>query len=205
VPDSGVRVLNALLGRVAIKAKSLATLDYQWVEQRVTSMKRHDHLSPSTIRHYVGALARCFDWVVRSGTPILATNPLRLLPKRYATYTEEDRVAVEAQDVDAKDDVHRDRRPSEVELAEIRRLMAGGKPNGRERAFDLPYRPALVFLFELGIESAMRMREMYTLEVGQFDAGRRAVALEKTKHGSKRSVPLTTIAIGPSHPALSGA
>ncbi|AKE04169.1 hypothetical protein XM57_15235 [Burkholderia cepacia] len=62
-----------------------------------------------------------------------------------------------------------------------------------------------MFLFELGIESAMRMREMYTLEIGQFDAGRRAVALEKTKNGSKRSVPLTTIAIGPSHPALSGA
>ncbi|MFP3615732.1 site-specific integrase, partial [Paraburkholderia sp. SIMBA_050] len=90
VPDSDVQVLNALLGRAAIKAKSLATLDYQWVERWVTAMKRHDHLSPSTIRHYVGALARCFDWVVRSGTPMLATNPLRLLPKRYATYTDED-------------------------------------------------------------------------------------------------------------------
>lgn len=75
VPDSDVQVLNALLGRAAIEAKSLATLDYQWVEQWVTTMKRHDHLSPSTIRHYVGALARCFDWVVRSGTPLLATNP----------------------------------------------------------------------------------------------------------------------------------
>ncbi|HEF4742686.1 TPA: site-specific integrase [Burkholderia multivorans] len=195
VPDSDVQVLNALLGRAATKAKSLATLDYPWVEQWVTSMKRHDHLSPSTIRHYVGALARCLDWVVRSGTPMLATNPLRLLPKRYATYTYEDRVAVEAQDVEAKEDVHRDRRPSEAELAEIRRLMAGGKPNGRERAFDLPYRPALVFLFELGIESAMRMREMYTMEVNQFDVSRRTAALEKTKNGSKRSVPLTTVAI----------
>ncbi|UXZ83494.1 site-specific integrase [Burkholderia multivorans] len=159
-------------------------------------MKRKRHLSPSTIRHNVGALARCFDWVVKSGTPMLAVNPLRLLPKRYATYTDEDRVAVEAQDVAAKDDVHRDRRPSAAEEAEIRRIMSGGKPEGRERAFELPYRPALVFLFELAIESAMRMREMYTLEVPQFDVGRRTAALERTKNGSKRSVPLTTVAIG---------
>ncbi|WP_254214220.1 hypothetical protein [Burkholderia multivorans] len=148
VPDSDVQVLNALLGRGATKAKALSTLDYKWVEQWVTSMKRHDHLSPSTIRHYVGALACCLDWVVRSGTPMLATNPIRLLPKRYATYTEGDRVAVEAQNVDAREDVHRDRRPSDAELSEIRRLMDGGKPKGRERAFELPYRPALVFLFE---------------------------------------------------------
>lgn len=66
----------------------------------------------------------------------------------------------------------------------------------RERAFELPYRPALVFLFELAIESAMRMREMYTLEVPQFDVGRRTAALERTKNGSKRSVPLTTVEIG---------
>jgi len=74
--------------------------------------------------------------------------------------------------------------------------MAGGKPEGRERAFELPYRPAQVFLFELAIESAMRMREMYTLDVSQFDVTRRTAALERTKNGSKRSVPLTTVAIG---------
>ncbi|WP_338138712.1 hypothetical protein [Burkholderia multivorans] len=42
----------------------------------------------------------------------------------------------------------------------------------------------------------MRMREMYTLEVPQFDVGRRTAALERTKNGSKRSVPLTTVEIG---------
>ncbi|MCA8316362.1 hypothetical protein LGN43_18935 [Burkholderia multivorans] len=93
-------------------------------------MKRKRHLSPSTIRHNVGALARCFDWVVKSGTPMLAVNPLRLLSKRYATYADEDRVGVEAQDVAAKDDVHRDRRLSAAEEVEIRRIMASGKPEG---------------------------------------------------------------------------
>ncbi|WP_043887040.1 site-specific integrase [Burkholderia cenocepacia] len=194
VPDSDAQVLNTLLGG-RLPSKALSTVDYDWAERWVTTMKREHHLSPSTIRHNVGALARCFDWVVKSGTPMLAVNPLRLLPKRYATYTDDDRVAVEAQDRAPKEDVHRDRRPSEEELTEIRRIMAGGKPKDRERAFELPYRPALVFLFELAIESAMRMREMYTLDVVQFDVGRRTAALERTKNGSKRSVPLTTVAV----------
>lgn len=194
VPDSDAQVLNTLLGR--LPSKALTTVDYEWAERWVTTMKRENHLSPSTIRHNVGALARCFDWVVKSGTPMLAVNPLRLLPKRYASYTDEDRVTVEALEVAVKGDVHRDRRPTGAEEAEIRRIMAGGKPNGRERAFELPYRPALVFLFELAIESAMRMREMYTLEVAQFDIGRRTASLERTKNGSKRAVPLTTVAIG---------
>ncbi|KVF06046.1 integrase [Burkholderia vietnamiensis] len=194
VPDSDVQVLHSLLGG-RLPSKALSTVDYDWAERWVTAMKREHHLSPSTIRHNVGALARCFDWVVKSGTPMLAVNPLRLLPKRYATYTDDDRVAVEAQDRAPKEDVHRDRRPSAEEEAEIRRIMAGGKPRGRERAFELPYRPALVFLFELAIESAMRMREMYTLDVAQFDVVRRTALLERTKNGSKRSVPLTTVAI----------
>ncbi|MBJ9750858.1 site-specific integrase [Burkholderia cepacia] len=194
VPDSDVQVLNTLLGG-RLPSKALSTVDYDWAERWVTAMKREHHLSPSTIRHNVGAIARCFDWVVKSGTPMLAVNPLRLLPKRYATYTDDDRVAVEAQDRAPKEDVHRDRRPSAEEEAEIRRIMAGGKPKGRERAFELPYRPALVFLFELAIESAMRMREMYTLDVAQFDVVRRTALLERTKNGSKRSVPLTTVAI----------
>ncbi|WP_261514301.1 tyrosine-type recombinase/integrase, partial [Burkholderia multivorans] len=35
----------------------------------------------------------------------------------------------------------------------------------------------------------------YTLDITQFDVGRRTAALERTKNGSKRSVPLTTVAI----------
>lgn len=132
MPDSDAQVLSTLLGR--LPSKALSTLDYEWAERWVTGMKHEHHLSLSTIRHNVGALARCFDWVVKSGTPMLAVKLLRLLPKRYATYTDDDRVAVEAQDVAAKGDVHRDRRPSEAEEVEIRRIMSGGTPQGRERA-----------------------------------------------------------------------
>lgn len=78
---------------------------------------------------------------------------------------------------------------------ELRRILAGEKPEKRQRGPDLNFRPAMEFLCELGIESAMRMREMYTLDVDQVDVGRRTVFLGKTKNGSKRQVPLTTVAI----------
>lgn len=68
-----------------------------------------------------------------------------------------------------------------VEEAEIRRIMVGEKPKARERAFELPYRTALMFLFELAMESAMRMREMYTPEIRQFDIDRRTATLERTQ------------------------
>ncbi|MET3234238.1 UNVERIFIED_ORG: integrase [Burkholderia sp. 1263] len=193
LPASDVPLLNALIGRWT--GQALTVVDYQWTESWVKSMKRKDVMAPSTIRHYVGALARCFDWIVRSGTPSLATNPLRLLPKRYATYTDEDSAAVRAQDKEPKEDQHRDRRLAPDEEREVRRILAGEKPEKRQRGPDLNYRPAMVFLFELGIESAMRMREMYTLDVAQVDVERRTVFLDKTKNGSKRQVPLTTIAL----------
>lgn len=75
----------------------------------------------------------------------------------------------------------------------MRRLLAGGKPRDRQRPLDLPYQPALVFLFELAIESAMRMREIYTLAPAQFDVLKRTAFLDKTKNGSKRAVPLTSV------------
>ncbi|KLU28138.1 GTP-binding protein LepA [Caballeronia mineralivorans PML1(12)] len=191
LPSSDASLLNALIDRW--NGQVLTGVDYQWAG--VKSMKRKDVMAPSTIRHYVGALARCFDWVVRSGTPSLATNPLRLLPKRYATYTDEDSAAVRAQDKKPKEGVHRDRRLWVDEEKAVRRILAGEKPEKRQRGPDLNFRPAMEFLFELGIESAMRMREMYTLDVDQVDVGRRTVFLDKTKNGSKRQVPLTTVAI----------
>lgn len=193
LPTSDVSLLNALIGRWS--GQALTGVDYQWAESWVKSMKRKDVMAPSTIRHYVGALARCFDWVVRSGTPSLATNPLRLLPKRYATYTDEDAVAVRAQDKAPKEDESRDRRLLQSEEASVRRIFDGEKPENRQRGPDLNFRPAMVFLFELGLESAMRMREMYTIELSQFDVARATVFLDKTKNGSKRQVPLTTVAI----------
>jgi hypothetical protein len=57
------RLLNIVVER---DGQTLLTIvDYAWGENWVADMKRVRNLSPSTIRHYVGALARCMDWGIR--------------------------------------------------------------------------------------------------------------------------------------------
>ena len=74
-------------------------------------------------------------------------------------------------------------------------MLAGEKPEGRERAFELRWQGALECVFELALESAMRLREMYTLSKDQVALSQRTIFLDKTKNGDKRQVPLTSVAI----------
>ncbi len=158
-------------------------------------MKREQNLSPSTIRHHVGALARCFDWGERRGVVALTPNPLRKLPRKYAVYTDVDAASAKAAGADARQDIERDRRLVADEEARIRGILAGATQEGRQRALDLRWQGALECVFELALESAMRLREMYTLSLAQVDLPKKTAFLDKTKNGDKRQVPLTTIAL----------
>lgn len=184
--------LRIVAGRLPV-ALQVHELSFVWATAWVTRMKREDNHAPSTIRHHVGALARCCDWLTSRGD--MAFNPLRMLPKGYATYTAEDQRVVEGNAGAAKRSTERDRRLEGDDEARIRAVLAGEKPVGRQRALELPERPALVMLFDLAIETAMRMAEMYTLEVGQIDLAKRTVFLDRTKNGSKRQVPLSSVAL----------
>ena len=193
VPFSDKRCLAVVVGRIG--TTRLTVINYNWAESWVTGLKRERNLSPSTIRHHVGTLARCFDWCTRRGVAALAVNPLRQLPKRYAAYSDSDAVAVRAVEGQARVDVERDRRLNAGEEPRIRAILAGEKPEGRERAFDLRYLAALECLFDLALESAMRLREMYTVSKDQVSLSQRTIFLDKTKNGDKRQVPLTTVAV----------
>jgi integrase len=171
----------------------LAELSVPWATAWVTALKREANLSPQTIRHHAGALARCLDWLVAQGT--IPLNPLRMLRRGFAIYTPEDQRAVRAAGGEPKADVERDRRLTEAEETALRAILAGDKPEGRQRALELREGDALRLLFDLAIESAMRLREMYTLDVAQVDLARRTVFLDKTKNGSKRQVPLSSVAV----------
>jgi integrase len=73
-------------------------------------------------------------------------------------------------------------------------VLAGECPEDKKK-LRLPYQAALEFLFDLAIESAMRMAEMYTLSHDQVDIKGRTIFLDKTKNGDKRQVPMTSVAI----------
>ncbi|MDC7699556.1 site-specific integrase [Vogesella indigofera] len=198
VAESDKPMLDAVWNRVGEVA--LRSVNYNWAETWVRQMKQEQQLSPSTIRHYVGTLARCLDWLMRRPDSTFVSNPLRLLPKRYSAYTETDKAVIQAangktgQTVITEDHA-RDRRLNDGEEEAIRAIIAGSKPVGRQRPLELKYQAAILLLFDLALETAMRMREMYTLTLDQLDIEKRTIFLDRTKNGDKRQVPLTTVAL----------
>ncbi|MDO9105576.1 MAG: site-specific integrase [Methylovulum sp.] len=182
ISESDTILLNALLPVMSGWRTSALTID--WAQAWVTSMKRKDKLSPSSIRHKVGAVARLFDWCCRNNS--LSSNPLRLLPGRYASYT--------PSDGEAKLDIERDRRLLPGEYERILWIIDGGVPGGQQRGIvqdNAQWR----LMFVLAVESAMRLREMYTLSIDQVDLNKRTIFLDKTKNGDKRQVPLSSVAV----------
>lgn len=178
VPESDIKLLDTVRPGLALLGTS--TLNYDWAEAWIKSMKRVDHLAPSTIRHRHGALARCFDWMLRKHPDIMAQNPLRLLKRGFSTYTPEDAAQLAQQGKEPRFDVERDRRLAEAEEANIRQVLVEGT---EERVF-----------FSLALETAMRMRECYTLYVDQVSLQKRTIHLERSKNGETRQVPLSSVA-----------
>lgn len=195
------KVLRIVLERLPIDF-ALVSITFTWATAWVTSMKREQNLAPSTLRKHTGALSRCLDWLAAEGS--MPFNPLRSLAKGYATYTPADVAALKRTEGVAKTDTERDRRLEPEEEKAIRLILAGEKPKDRQRALELRHPEALRLLFDMALESAMRMREMFTLTVNQVDLKKQTIFLEKTKNGSKRQVPLTTVLQGLLVPYLKG-
>jgi len=179
VPVSDIKLLDTL--RPLLAGAGTGHLNYDWAEAWVRQMKREQVLAPSTIRHRHGALARCFDWMVRKHPGVMAQNPLRLLKRGFATYTEEDRKIVIAAGKQPKFDTERDRR---LEPEEEARIMGVLEPLPNEKMF-----------FLLALETAMRMRECYTLDIDQVSLRKKTIHLDRTKNGDSRQVPLSSVAV----------
>lgn len=181
VPASEIRILDTVRNDACIATIGTGDLNYDWAEAWIKRLKRDDNLAPSTIRHRHGALARCFDWMLRRHPDILAQNPLRLLKRGFAVYTPEDERQLALKGKSAKIDEERNRRLEEGEEGLIRAALA-------ERPEELAF-------FTLALETAMRMRECYTLDLAQIDLPHRTVRLDRTKNGDRRQVPLSSTAI----------
>lgn len=176
-------LLNAMFA--TIHTWPVSKINIYWAQSWVSDMKRQDKLAPSSIRHKVGAVARLLDWCVRNDW--LNINPLRQLPKKYASYT--------PGDGDKREDMERDRRLQPGEEEKILWVLAGNFPPDRQRGISINDRLAMKLLFVLALETAMRLREMYTLSVAQVDLGKKTIFLDKTKNGDKRQVPLSSVAL----------
>lgn len=179
VKPSEIKLLDTI--RPTMIHESTAGLGYNWCEAWVNRLKRENNLSPSTIRHRVGALKRCFDDIVRRHPEIMVFNPLTQLKRGFATYNEEDRRMLALSGKDIKVDEERDRRLHEDEEPRVLKVMES-LPN--EKTF-----------FILALESAMRMREIFTIDVAQVSIAKKTIHLTKTKNGDNRQVPMSSVAI----------
>jgi hypothetical protein len=119
-------------------------------------MKRISQPAPGTIRHRHGAMARCVDWMLRKHPERMAPNPLRLPKRRFATYM----------DADVEITARQDLKPLVDEEQRIRRRLQG-------KADELP-------LFELVLQTAMRLRGCYTLHVSRIDLAASPIPLSVT-------------------------
>ncbi len=179
VPLSEVKLLETVKAQLIGVATSHMT--YDWADLWIRQLKRGDNLSPSTIRHRHGALARCLDWVVRKHPDVLATNPLRSLRRGFSSYTAEDCKHVQLKGKIAKTDEERNRR---LDADEEQRILTVLADRADERA-----------LFVLALETAMRMRECYTLQLDEVNLSKKTIHLERTKNGDNRQVPLSSTAV----------
>jgi len=179
VPTTLGQALTAYQRAVAVKDRDvlrvlearwgdlrLAALDYAWVELWLAHLKHARRLAPSRIRKFKSSLSRCLDWLIQRHPSSLAVNPLHALPKGYSSGG-------------PKADRHGDRRLEGDEEARLRAALADDA--------------GLLLLFDLALETAMRLRECYTLDWAQIDLDRRTIFLEKTKNGDKRQVPLSSV------------
>lgn len=169
----------------------LTAINVDWVDAWISSMKRIDKLAPASIRARVGALARCTDWGVRKKHLLLPDTPLRNLPDGYAQYTKTDEAEAGVKRVD----VERDRRLEPGEHEKIMATIEAGVLPRKQRPMVIEHKPAVRALYLLALESAMRLREIYSLTVDQVKLGQRTVFLDKTKNGDKRQVPLSSVAV----------
>lgn len=169
----------------------LHSLDATWVDNWISRMKREDKIAPATIRAKVGALARCTDWGMRKKLLMMPDHPLRTLPDGYAQYTQLD----EALAGEKRQDIERDRRLEPGEHEKILGVLGSGVLPRKQRPLVLTHGASLRCFYVLAVESAMRMREMFTLSTDQVDLSKRTVFLDKTKNGDKRQVPLSSVAV----------
>ena len=178
------------LAKKRIQNIDISMITYKWGESWVKDMKRVRKLVPSTITKHVGALSCCLDWAVNHH--LMTANPLRSLPRGYSNYTDEDSRIAGVR----KKNTERDRR---LEPGEEDRILAviDGKYKPEDRQRWLKPEPAIVYktFFLLALETAMRMRELYTLSVDQIKFEQKTIILDDTKNGDDRQVPMSSPAI----------
>ncbi|WP_439587693.1 site-specific integrase [Hydrogenophaga sp.] len=179
----------ALLER-EVGASRTSNISARWADEWVRTMKVRQHLAPGTVRKRVGALARVMDWHIRATLKdgdLQPANPLRMMPRGYSQYTPAEAAELAKVNKRPKNDNARDRRLDADEEARIRAALAGVKRDDRERGLQVD--DAFVLLFDLVVNTGLRLSEAFKLRVDQVDHARGVLRVEGSKGERGRIKP----------------
>jgi len=170
----------------------ISDLTYQWAQDYVKGMKiGPKKLAPGTIRKRVNLLGRIMDHYLSTTTKNNEQrlgNVFRMLPRGYSIYADSERV-----------DTSRDQRLVSLHEASILSALNGVKADDKERRWgnlpkDAPPDLAFKLLFELIVDTGLRLREAYKARCGDIDADHKFMNVRGAKgHRGKikwRTVPL---------------
>lgn len=172
----------------------LADVDYTWLNGYLRTLKVDKNLSPISIKHRIQALGRAIDEYLRHHPELGMANPIKLLPRGYASYSDADKALAEANGGEAKVNAPRERRllPGEHEL--IVKVLSGWERPDRERGLQLKGGTALLTMYLLIVNTGLRLREAYTLKRHQLDMDGKVIRVQQTKQWrgkvSFRDVPM---------------
>lgn len=156
----------------------LLSINASWADLWVSRLKVDDKLAPSSIRKRVESLARVIDAYWRQQHKVVA-NPLRMMPRGYSNANEREAAQLQSAGLDVKRDVSRERRLSGQEYDACRAALSGQQRTDRERT--LPDDPGFALLFELIVNTGLRLSEAYRLRVDQVDLQRWVLNVEGSK------------------------
>jgi hypothetical protein len=143
-------------------------------------MKLEHHSAPGKIRKKKGALSRVLHWVTTPHPMCLSMNRLSLLPKRYSGYDRSSRDVLKGKGVAVPVDRERNRRIDRDEEARIvavlERKLSAATSDDERAEFE-----GMILMFQLGLETCMRMREFYTTTVDQVRLDCRSIFLSRSK------------------------
>lgn len=165
--------------RRAVQGVKVELFNYSWVERWVEGLHAEGK-APSTITKRVSGLARVIDWAMRRELISLPANPLRLLPKGYGSKGFDRNKLWEGERSRRLEERPTKRKDGELYQTE----------EGAIRSVLTDKKEAL--LFDMALETAMRLGEIFTLKTEDVDLTRRTIFIHRSKPGHRRQVPISS-------------
>jgi len=158
-----------------------------WIE-----LLKTQNIAPSTIRKKVGALRSVFRYAALDDNMEISLNVFDKLPRNYSDH----KGAKDKRNIKVRRDVKRDRRLMDGELELLYQAIDDFRIDPRRKEIAEEIKPATLLMFEMAINTGMRLQEIFLLkwvDVNFTDRGLIRILATNTKSNTERFVPLSSI------------